>query len=146
MVALGIITWISFVTTFGGNKLNTKEWSVVLLASYMVLFALLLLTYEIMWWAPNGSVNRIIRKNFGFLYGIRGRGGFLIFVACLCLGLRHFNDNTVRILDIAAGLSWLGVGCGHLVLAFTHPTISSSYKPPTAGFLNGGEPQHNNPV
>jgi hypothetical protein len=92
LIALGIITWISFVGDFGG-VFSSSEWSVVLLASYMMLFAILLLTYETMWWAPNGTINRVVRKNFGFLYGIRGRGGFLIFVACLCLGLRHFNDN-----------------------------------------------------
>jgi hypothetical protein len=144
---LGIITWISFVGDFGG-VFSSSEWSVVLLASYMMLFAILLLTYETMWWAPNGTINRVVRKNFGFLYGIRGRGGFLIFVACLCLGLRHFNDNTVHILNIAAGFTWLGTGVAHVALAITHPTICSNYKPPTAGFLgNGPEPaEHNNPV
>lgn len=88
MAALGVLTIIEV------NSSGVGDFSEPFLAAYMVMFAALLFMYELMWWTPMPSVNKAMRKNFGFLYGLRGKGLYLIFVACLCLGLG--KDATVK--------------------------------------------------
>lgn len=45
----------------------------IFVALYMVLFAVLLFTYELMFWKSVDSIVRPLRKNFGFLFGVKGK-------------------------------------------------------------------------
>jgi len=121
---------------FGAGFSNFSELCVVI---YMFVFAALLLTYEIMWWKSVKSVNKALRKNFGFLYGLRGKAGFLIFVAFLCLGLESIPNLTA--LMYSTGILWLSVGVLHIFVYFWKPHLVSNYKAPTAGWED-----ENNPV
>jgi hypothetical protein len=128
MAALGVLTLINFA------KPSSNDLSEAFLAAYMILFAILLFVYELMWWMGVGWINKMLRKNFGFLYGLRGKGFYLIFVAFLCLGLG--NDNSVRALTLATGIAFLVFGAIHVFIVMLHPTISIQYQAPTAGLLS----------
>lgn len=125
MAALGVLTLLDFN--------NPNDLSEAFLAVYMMLFAVLLFGYEFMWWMTVPSVNKVLRKNFGFMYGLRGKGFYLIFVAFLCIGLG--DDNSNRTLTWATGISYLVFGAIHVFIVFVHPTISLKYQAPTAGLL-----------
>jgi hypothetical protein len=127
MATLGIMTLIE-VHRLGYTSVALSE---PFLASYMVLFALLLFIYEVMWWSPVASVNKGMRKNFGFMYGLRGKGLYLIFVAFLCFGLG--KDATVKELNWATGASFLAGGLLHLFIIFFHSEIAMTYAAPTVG-------------
>lgn len=117
MAALGVLTIIE-VHKSGVNG----DFSEPFLATYMILFSILLFMYELMWWTPLPGVNKAMRKNFGFLYGLRGKGLYLIFVACLCLGLG--KDASVKTLNWATGITFLAVGCLHWFVICFHLRLS----------------------
>jgi len=131
MAMLGVMELLDFA--FDGLS-NLSE---AFLAAYMVLFAALLAGYEFIWWQPISSFNKVFRKNFGFMYGLKGKGFYLIFIAFLCLGLW---DGSPRIkgLDYITGVSWLAVGCLHLFLSCCYPNANDAYHPATAGLVQAG--------
>lgn len=136
MCALGVLSLIEMDVM--------KNVSEAFLASYMILFAGLLFVYEFVWWQPIAALNKTFRKNFGFMYGLRGKGFYLIFIAFLCLGL--WKDDTatpVEYLDILTGLAWLACGCLHVFMGCCWPDINSLYKPATAGLTEPSSPMEN---
>ena len=133
MAALGVITLIEI------HGSGVGDLSEPFLAVYMVLFALLLFVYECMWWSSIPWVNKSLRKNFGFLYGLKGKGLYLIFVACLCLGLG--KDAKVTLLNYSTGAAYLFGGGLHWFLICFHPELANAYVPPTAGLTAEDEGQ-----
>ena len=87
--------------TFGGLDGLTEFFVTI----YMFVFSGLLLVYEVMWWKSIGPINKLWRKNFGFMYGMRGKALYLIFVAFLCLGLEGMEN--LQLLMYATGSVWL---------------------------------------
>jgi uncharacterized membrane protein len=86
-----------------------------------------------MWWTAIPAVNKNLRINFGFMYGVKGRAAYLIFVAFLVLGLK--NDRiSIGWLRYTTGALFLGTGIFMLVLAFSKPELLGKYEAPTAGF------------
>ena len=71
---------------FGLLKLS-KVSSDMFVCVYMMLFAMILFLYEAIWWRNVGWVARGLRKNFGFLFGIKGKAFFILFIAFLNFGL-----------------------------------------------------------
>jgi hypothetical protein len=66
MGALGVLSLIV------NPPAGLADLSPAFLAVYMVIFAALLFCYEFIWWQPVAALNVMFRKNFGFLYGLRG--------------------------------------------------------------------------
>ena len=128
MIALAVLTIIEINKAGVGDDLSEP-----FLAAYMIMFSLLLFFYELMWWTPMPAVNKAFRKNFGFMYGLRGKGLYLIFVACLCLGLG--KDASVSALNWATGVAFLAAGCLHWFVICFHPELAGQYVAPTAGLL-----------
>lgn len=124
MAALGVLTILNLT-------ISARDLSELFLSGYMIIFAVLLFAYEIMWWSAVPMINKSLRKNFGFLYGLKGKGLYLIFVAFLCLGLA--SDPAVVELTWATGIAFLTVGVLHLMVAFCQPDISDKYQAPSAG-------------
>jgi hypothetical protein len=135
MATLGILTLIGFNTA--------NDLAEAFLSVYMVIFALILFCYELMYWQAISFINRGFRKNFGFMYGLKGKGLYLIFIAFLCLGLRDDDTSGVKGLDLIIGVAWLAVGCFHVFIGFTMPEASDAYKPPSAG-LNSSVVENDN--
>jgi len=106
--------------------------SEIFVSIYMILFAVLLFLYELMWWKSIDKVNKNLRMNFGFLYGIKGKALYLIFVAFLVIGLK--DDVSVQFLRYMTGGCFLGTGILMLFVHFTKPDLLSNYEAPTGGF------------
>jgi hypothetical protein len=114
----------------GGSSSGQKESysiSEPFLAFYMILFAVLLFLYEMMYWTPLEALNINIRKNFGFMYGLRGKGLYLVFVGCLCFGLG--KDASVKFLNYLTGICWFLGGVGHVFLYCTNAELAADYSP-----------------
>jgi len=114
--------------------MEQSELAEIFVSVYMILFATLLFLYELMWWKSIDSVNKNLRMNFGFLYGVKGKALYLIFVAFLVIGLK--NDVSVQFLRYMTGGSFLGTGVLMLFIHFSKPEWLANYQAPTAGFEN----------
>jgi hypothetical protein len=140
MGALGVVALIEFALD------RLSQITDAFLSVYMVIFGALLFLYEIIWWQPFASLNIMFRKNFGFLYGLNGKGLYLIFIAFLTLGLVKDGSATINGLDWATGIGWLTSGFCHIFLSCCIPESNRVYKPPTAGLSQLGQPETPNPV
>jgi hypothetical protein len=127
MAALGVLDLMRV------NFADPTQLTRIFLSCYMVVFAAILFLYELIWWQPFKSLNKNFRKNFGFMYGLKGKGFYLVFIAFLCLGLVDQGNAAVKGLDWATGLGWLICGCFHVFIGWTWPEANQCYKPPTAG-------------
>jgi hypothetical protein len=137
MAALGMLTLVNF------SYKSADNYSEAFLSIYMVIFALILFFYELMYWKGIAVLNRSFRKNFGFMYGLKGKGFYLVFIAFLCIGLRDNDSSGVNGLDWVTGVAWLAAGIFHVFIGFTMPEATEAYKPPTAG-LNPTTPAEDN--
>lgn len=144
MGSLGILSLISF------KPGSVDDLTQAFLSVYMAIFAALLFSYELLFWTPLPFLNVMYRKNFGFFYGLKGKGFFQIFIAFLTLGLMddESNQSGVKGLDWATGIAWFVGGFLHLFVSCTMEEVNKAYKPPTAGLTNLGEPapEMQNPV
>jgi len=122
MMALGVLGLMGFQ--------NGTDLSEAFVAVYMILFACLLALYELMWWMTIDVVNKSLRKNFGFLYGVKGKALYLIFVAFLVIGLEH---KVIKWLQWTVGIAFLVIGVLHMFVALARPQWVSSYRAPTGG-------------
>ena len=138
MGALGVLTIIDYEVSSLVDIAATP-----FLASYMVMFAVLLFLYELLWWVPIAPLNRTLRKNFGFMYGLKGKGFYMIFVAFLCIGLLEEKNQTIKYLGWATGISFLAIGVLHIFLILSNPDFIDQYKPPTAGLERLGSTDDN---
>lgn len=129
-----------------GGSSDSFAYSEPFLAVYMILFAVLLFLFEFMYWSPIESLHVIIRKNFGFLYGLRGKGFFLIFVGFLCFGLGR--DSSVVLLNYFTGICWFLGGCLHVFVYCTKPDVAADYAPVynASGKAFGNAPRDENVV
>jgi hypothetical protein len=140
MASLGVLSLMRF------NPAGVSQYSQGFLATYMIVFAVLLFLYETIWWHQIGNLNKSFRRNFGFMYGLKGKGFFLVFVSFLCLGMRDQQVSSgIKWLEWVTFLAWLVTGCVSIFLSFTWPEANQSYRPPTVG-LTAEEASGNNPV
>lgn len=118
--------------------LDHSELAATFVSVYMIIFAVLLFLYELMWWKSIPVVNKNLRTNFGFLYGVKGKAAYLIFVAFLVIGLK--SDVSVHFLRYLTGGCFLGTGVLMLFLHFSKPELLGTYQAPTAGFGDQATP------
>jgi len=137
MAALGVLAML-------GIKFKFSDIDQGIIALYMIIFAVLLFCYELIWWTTIESINRLLRKNFGFMYGVRGKGFYLIFVACLVIGINKGVLGNNEWLRYVTGIAWLAVGILHIFLYYWRPEYVADYKVPTAGW--DAEDNGSNPV
>ena len=143
MGALGVLSLIKYKPS------SVDDLTSGFLSVYMCIFASLLFSYELIFWTSIPKLNVMYRKNFGFLYGLKGKGLFLVFIAFLTLGLLGENESGVEGLDWGTGICWLTGGLVHLFVSCTMPEVNKAYKPPTAGLEKAGTPEEEmmqNPV
>ena len=134
MVATALFALFEF------NYSNEEEYGEAFVAVYMIIFSALLAAYEFMWWLPVPGINKTLRKNFGFLYGIKGKAMFIVFVAFLNFGLSDsssadLGDTGLNVdeFTIVLGIVMLVTGVLHLVVWFRYHDQLESYQSPTAG-------------
>jgi len=132
MVALGVV--IIFEHDFSG----ISDVVSLFIASYMILFGVLLFLYELMWWCTVDMLNKRIRRNFGFMYKVQGKALYLVFVALLCLGTDPQNIGKFAPLQWAAGISWAATGVCLELLIYCKPSVFRNYQSPSGGYIDGG--------
>jgi len=133
MATLGVLT----ILAFEGSTFEEIA-ATPFLASYMILFSLLLFCYELMWWVPIPALNQTLRKNFGFMYGLKGKALYMIFVAFLSLGLLDEKQQMIKVMGWVVGVGFLADGILHFFLILTVPGLLEAYRPPTAGLERMG--------
>jgi len=122
---LGVVAILNY---FGNGGNDISDYPEIFIALYMLVFSVLLFCYELMWWMNIDSLNKVLRKNFGFFYSITGKAMYLIFIACLCLGLDTKLTSNQKWLKWTTGFSWLGTGLLFLVLRYFHPDLLKTYQ------------------
>mmetsp|Transcript_24800 Transcript_24800/g.52856 ORF Transcript_24800/g.52856 Transcript_24800/m.52856 type:complete len:202 (-) Transcript_24800:165-770(-) len=132
LFSMGLSAMMCCLGVFG--IMDKTELPEIFVSLYMILFAVLLFLYELMWWTSIDAVNKNLRMNFGFLYGVKGRALYLIFVAFLVIGLK--DDVSVKFLRYMTGGCFLGTGVLMLFIHFAKPDVLGDYQAPTAGFDN----------
>jgi hypothetical protein len=132
---IGLSAMMCCLGVFG--IMESKVLSEIFVCVYMILFSVLLFLYELLWWSGRlpccdaAKVNKNLRINFGFMYGVKGRALYLIFVAFLVLGLQ--KDISIKFLRYLTGGCFLGTGVIMLFLHFSKPELLGTYKAPTTG-------------
>lgn len=94
---IGIAVFMAATGAFGLLTIENMKVQDASLSIYLMLFAVLLFIFEL----RLERLQPMMKKNFGFMYGLKGRGIFLFFVAFLNFGI-----------DVK-----LALGCGVVVMA-----------------------------
>lgn len=124
---------------------DSDELAKAFVAIYMIIFSSLLALYEFMWWAGVGWINKYMRKNFGFLYGIKGKAAFIIFVAFLNFGLDAGDSEVgdsgmdVEKFTFIVGIVMIVSGLAHLLVWFKYHEYFANYQAPTVGLTPTSE-------
>lgn len=103
---------------------------------YMCIAAVLLICSEIVWWTPLPSLNKFLRSNFGLLYGLKGKGVFLIFMVPYLVTLALLSreeDTWFSVLKWFTAAVWLVAGVIVLIFSCLVPYVDEVYEPPTEG-------------
>ena len=80
---LMVLTALIGLTEVGGIEESGR----IFVGIYMIFFSVLLMMFEISQIRPCENVDIMFKRNFGFLYGTKGKALFIIFVAFLSFGL-----------------------------------------------------------
>lgn len=83
---------------------------------YMVLFAAILFLFETIQIRPCDLPQRVYKRNFGFLYGVKGKAIFMIFIAFLNFGLSKPKD-----LALATGIVLIVFGAVQILIHLKWP-------------------------
>jgi hypothetical protein len=118
---------LGVVTVMDHKPSSVDELTVFFLGIYMIIFSAILFLYELCWWQPFPAINRTFRKNFGFMYGLRSKGFYLLFIAFLTIGLRDETKSSIKGLDWATGIGWLGTGCFLIAVRYSTNYLGSLY-------------------
>jgi hypothetical protein len=66
-----------------GSANNINDTGVIFVGIYMILFAAILFIFEVSQFCSGSSVDILMKRNFGFLYGHIGKGLYtLLYVLC----------------------------------------------------------------
>lgn len=140
---LGVVAILNY---FRNGGKNISDYPEIFIALYMFVFSVLLFCHEIMWWMNIDSMSKILRKNFGFFYSMTGKAMYLIFIACLCLGLDNKLTGNQKWLKWTTGISWLSTGLLFLVLRYFRPDLVSTYQNPNVSLEKTYKEENNIPV
>jgi len=128
-INMGLMIFMSAVGVLGIlNSTNVNDTGVIFVGLYLVIFAAIEFMYELAQLLPLESLDLLVKKNFGFLYGVNGRGAFFLLVGILCFGL-----STPRDLAIASGVVIAFWGCLIMLVALLKPDYfpkKEKYSPP----------------
>ena len=107
---------------FGLLSISAENFTNTCVALYMILFSILLFAYEVCWWKSIPPLTKTLRKNFGFLFGLKGKALFIVFVAFLNFGLTNDDDQTTN-WGLYTGIAFFVSGALHLVIFLKWPEL-----------------------
>ena len=78
-INIGLMIFVSAVGVIGIlDSNNVDDTGTVFVGIYLLIFAMIEFTYEVSQIIPSESLDELVKKNFGFLYGVNGRGMFFL--------------------------------------------------------------------
>ena len=110
---------------------SADDTGIIFIGLYMLIFAILLFTYEISCLCPCEFLVKFLKSNYGFLYGPFGKGAYMIIICIICFGL-DADSKRVKDLAIGTGAAVCFVGCVELILSYLYPKYfprKSKYDP-----------------
>jgi hypothetical protein len=76
---LGFMVFLAATGALGvGGADSSSDAGVVFVGIYLIVFAGVVFIFELAQLCPDGTLDTIMKKNFGFLYGIVGKGMFIL--------------------------------------------------------------------
>jgi hypothetical protein len=115
---LGLSTLMLCTSIYGISTLHGMgDVGKIFVGVYMFCFSIMLMTFEIIQLRPCEALDHMYRRNFGFLFGIKGKGFFIIFIAFLSFGL---GDST---LCIMTGIALMCLGASMVGLFLKYPDL-----------------------
>jgi hypothetical protein len=109
IINMGLMFFMAFTGAVGTlSSDNVDDTGVIFVGIYLMIFAAIEFMYELSQIVKITSFDNLMKKNFGFLYGVNGRGLYFLFVGVLCFGLKSPRD--------------LAIGCG-VAVAFWGPFL-----------------------
>lgn len=118
IATVGFSALMLMTALIGLSKVNELgDYNKMFVGIYMVCFAIMLLVFEIIQLQPMVALDHMYQRNFGFLYGIKGKGFFIIFIAFLSFGLG--SDS----LCILTGIALLSLGGSMVGLFLKYPDL-----------------------
>eukprot|EP01038_Epipyxis_sp_PR26KG_P008044 gene8044-10899_t len=97
---LGMMVFMAATGALGVlNADSVSDAGIIFVGIYMIVFAGIVFVYEISQICPCSILDNFMKRNFGFLYGIIGKGSFILFMGILAFGL-----SAPRKLAIACGV------------------------------------------
>jgi hypothetical protein len=123
LVASGVIafTQVSDCSSTDGCSAS----SMVVLAFYVVMFAVMLLLFEL---KPESSALDFVNNNFGFMYSNRGRATLLLFLATLTFSTVNSHLGGLWVVILLVGLVTTLNGCFVCVTIYLHPSFDEYSK------------------
>ncbi len=79
ILTLGLSVLMFFTALYGISQMNGfDDLGQVFTGVYMLCFSIMLAAYELIQFWPWEALDNMYRRNFGFLYGVKGKGFFVI--------------------------------------------------------------------
>ena len=79
MATLGLSALMLFTSLYGLSQVNGfGDMNKMFVGVYMFCFAVMLLLFEVIQLQPMVWLDHMYQRNFGFMYGIKGKGFFII--------------------------------------------------------------------
>jgi len=88
-----------------------KDFADMIISGYVCLFATILFSYELSRIIKISVVENILRENFGFLYGLFGKGSFIFFIAFFTLGVKNEYNLYIGLFMILDGFLLMLLHC-----------------------------------
>lgn len=121
LCAMMAATAVLSIMRFG--DVNQNQVSGFFLSLYLLMFAVLWLTFELMQIYPVDYVSFQLRRNFGFLFQPLGRALFIIFVAFLTFAVDHRHFVNSHHLGLATGILCIADGVLLILLYLKYPNF-----------------------
>jgi hypothetical protein len=76
---LGFMVFLAATGALGvGSADNINDTGTIFVGIYMIVFAAVVFIFEMSQLCPGTSLDNLMKRNFGFLYGINGKGLFIL--------------------------------------------------------------------
>ena len=88
LLNVGLPVTLALVGAYGiKESTNIDDAQVVFMGIYLILFAAILFIFEFLQLLPLESLDLMYKKNFGYLYGVNGKGMYTLLIGIFAFGL-----------------------------------------------------------
>ncbi|GAB5032288.1 golgi apparatus membrane protein tvp15 [Nannochloropsis oceanica] len=124
VINMGLACLMAFSAVNGILKIAQFRLDTSFVALYMFIFASILFFFELCQFKYVAWIDNVFRRNFGFMYGSRGKALYIIFIAFLNFGLV-----STGVLQFATGIVLAVDGCLMFFATFRYPSLFAGNTP-----------------